>query len=224
MVSIFSSIRSRCLSHSSDWLFSYHLEMTAKNKTMLMAHPIPLLLPALLPPPQGLHPPNSWATLHNPPFALTSKQFLLRHLLSLIRVLIYSSSCLIFCRPLLSCHPPTSVTTLPLPSSLQCPNGSCRKTLMSMLTTTAFSWRHQPLAECSCCICSHVDPDGPHQHCYCYCCCRLCIIIVVVIPVVVVPATPTIADLMAPVEPSCRHFPTSQQAPLCLLSLTLIVA
>jgi hypothetical protein len=48
------------------------------------------------------------------PSALPSKQFLLCRLLSLIRVLIYSSSHCAFRRPLLSCHLPVSMTALPL--------------------------------------------------------------------------------------------------------------
>jgi hypothetical protein len=135
-----------------------------------MAHLIPMLLLALSPPPLGLRPPNSWATLLNPPSVLPLKQFLLRHLLSLIKVLLYSSPCRTFHRPLSSRHPPASVTTFPLPSLLQYPDASLCETLTSTFASTAFALRHQPLAECSCCIHSHVDSDTPCRHCCCCCC------------------------------------------------------
>jgi hypothetical protein len=75
------------------------------------------------------------------------------------------------------------------------------------LALTAFAWRHQPLAECSCCIRSHVDPDGPCCRCHCYRCRCLHVIIVIVVAVVVVTATPTIAELTLQVELLRCHFP-----------------
>jgi hypothetical protein len=138
MGSSFISIGSRCPTHSSNWSFSCHSELMAKNMIMLMTHLVPMLLLALLPPPWGLCPPNSWARLLSPPSALILKQFLLRRLLLLIRVLIYSSSCLVLRRRLSSRNPPASMAILPLPSSLQCPDGSHCKTLMLMLASTAF--------------------------------------------------------------------------------------
>jgi hypothetical protein len=118
MGSSFTSVGSRCPSNSSDLLFSCHSELMAKNITTLMAHPVPMPPLALSPPQWGLRPLNSWATFLNPPSALTLKQFLLHCLLLLIRVLIYSSFCLVFHRLLLSRHPPTSVTILSLLLSL----------------------------------------------------------------------------------------------------------
>jgi hypothetical protein len=147
---------------------------------------------ALLPPPRGLRPPNSWATLFNPPSTLTLKQFLLCRLLLLIRVLIYSSSCLVF-RYLLSLHHlPTSMTTLPPLLLLQCPDGSRCKKLTSTLASTAFAWRCQPLAEHSCRVSFHIDPDSSRHCCCCYHYRCLRVIIIFVVTIVVIAATSTI--------------------------------
>jgi hypothetical protein len=56
-------------------------------------------------------------------------------------VLVYSSPCRTFCPPLSLYHPPTSVTTLPLPVLLQCPNDSRHEMLTSMFALTAFALR-----------------------------------------------------------------------------------
>jgi hypothetical protein len=95
------------------------------------------------------------------PSALLSKQFLLCCLLLLSRLLIYSSSCCTFRHQLLSPRPPVSMTALPPPLSLQCPNASCCKTLMLTLVFNVFALRHLPLAECSCRVRSCVDPNAP---------------------------------------------------------------
>jgi hypothetical protein len=192
---------------------------------MLTALPIPTLPLALSPPPRGLCPPNSWVTLLNPLSALPLKQSLLFLLLSLIRVLLYSSPCRAFCRPLSSHLPPTSITTFPLPSLLRCPNACCRETLMSTFVLTAFALHHQPLVERSCRVYPHVDPDAPCHRCCCCCCCCRCLSVIVVIGITIVlfTATPTIVELMPPVDPLCCHFPPRQQAHLCLLSFILIV-
>ncbi len=208
---IFISVRSRCPSHLSDWLFSYHSESMAKNMKTLMAHLVPMLTLALMLPPQRLHPPNSWMTLLSPPSALTLKQFFLHHILSLIRVLIYSSSCLLFRRLLLSRRLPTSMTILPTLLLLQCPDGSYFKTLTLMLVSPAFAWHCQTFAECSCHVHFCIDPDGPRCHCCCYHCRLLCIIVViiviaVVVDVIVVAATAINAELL-PVELLRCHFP-----------------
>ncbi len=83
------------------------------------------------------------------PSALPPKQFLLRRLLSLSRLLIYSSSCCAYCRPLLSCHPPISMTALPPLLLLQCPDASCCKTLMLtlMLNASFWWWRQEEARE-----------------------------------------------------------------------------
>ncbi len=72
------------------------------------------------------------------PSALPPKQFLLRRLLSLSRLLIYSSSCCAFCRPLLLHRPPVSMTALPPLLLLRCPDASCRETLTSTLVSNVF--------------------------------------------------------------------------------------
>jgi hypothetical protein len=141
------------------------------------------------------------------PSALPLKQFFLCHLLLLSRLHIYSSSCCTFCHPLLLHHPSVSMTALPLPSSLQCPNASRRKTLTVTLVLNAFALHHQPLAERSCRVRSCIDPDAlPHCLC-CFCChCLHIVVIVVIAAVVFVSATPTIAELAPPVEPSHHLF------------------
>ncbi len=69
--------------------------------------------------------------------------FFLRRLLLLSRLLFYSSSCCTFRRPLSSCHPPVSMTALPPPSSLRCPNASRCKMLTSTLVSNASFWWRQ---------------------------------------------------------------------------------
>jgi hypothetical protein len=131
------SIGSRCPSPSSCWLFSCHSEMMAKQ-------PIRSLCCHWL---CCRHHRDSTHQTHGqpcltPPSTLPLKHFLLHRLLSLIRVLLlYSSPRHAFCRPLLSCHLPASVTTLPLPSSLQCPDASHCKTLTLTFMLTAFALR-----------------------------------------------------------------------------------
>jgi hypothetical protein len=79
--------------------------------------------------------------------------------------------------------------------------------LTSTLALIAFASCSQPLAEHSCLICSRVDPNAPRRHWFCCCCHRLRVVIVISIAVVLITATPTIAELMLPVEPSRCHFP-----------------
>ncbi len=72
------------------------------------------------------------------PYALPQKQFLLCRLLSLSRLLIYSSSCCAFRCLFLSCRPPVSMTALPPLLLLWCPDASCCETLTSTLVSNVF--------------------------------------------------------------------------------------
>ncbi len=146
--------------------------------------------------------------------ALYSKYFFLRYLLSLSRVLVYSSSCCAFCRLLLLHRLPVSMIALPPPLLLQCSGASCCETLRLISALNAIASHRWPF-ESSCCVCSCVDPDAP-RHCWCcFCCCCLCIVVdVIVVAAVVIAATSNIAQLTLPVEPLHRHFPPRQRA-LC---------
>jgi hypothetical protein len=75
------------------------------------------------------------------PSALPPKQFLLRRLLLLSRLLIYSSSHCAFRRPLLPRCPPVSMTALPPLLLLQYPDASCHETLTLMLVSNASFWQ-----------------------------------------------------------------------------------
>ncbi len=104
-----------------------------KKMTTLTAYPVPMLPLDLSPPPRGLRPPNSWATLLNPPSTLPLKQILLHHLLLLIRVFLYSSPlvpsatrfCCALCLPAWQHCPCHCCCDVPMPVVMRCWHWQC---------------------------------------------------------------------------------------------------